>query len=344
MVVSLEREFIDIVREILQSQGYSIDSELRDSYGRYSVRYEPDLLISKNGESIVVESKIYRTSTVSPSVVRNAISQLSVNLEVAGVDRALLIVTTPLDRSRFHLALSSGLIDVWDLGTLSELTRENAKLTADLSSFIRRAGIGTLGRETPSDAVLEIEERASASGNRDGDGDRIAQEIEDCPGGQKSATRFETACAKALKFLFEDQVGRWTPQRASSGGLHRYDLVARLEPKHAFWVGLAHDFRSRYVIFEFKNYAAKIHQEQIYTTEKYLFVPALRTVSIIISRKGADKNALHAARGALRENGKLILIISSQELCQVLRGKDRGDDPTNLLIEKLDDMLTQIER
>ena len=67
--------------------------------------------------------------------------------------------------------------------------------------------------------------------------------------------------------------------------------------------------------------------EKIYTTEKYLFLGAMRTVAFIISRKGADKNALTATRGAVRESGKLIVHLSVDDLCKMMDMKDNTDEP-----------------
>lgn len=47
-------------------------------------------------------------------------------------------------------------------------------------------------------------------------------------------------------------------------------------------------------MFEFNNYTEKISQKEIYTTERYLYEKALRSVAIIVSRQGADANALSA--------------------------------------------------
>ena len=44
----------------------------------------------------------------------------------------------------------------------------------------------------------------------------------------------------------------------------------------------------------------------IYITEKYLFNAALRNVAIVISRKGFSDGACFAAKGCLKENGKMI--------------------------------------
>jgi hypothetical protein len=97
-------------------------------------------------------------------------------------------------------------------------------------------------------------------------------------------------------------------------------------------------------VFEFKNYLMKIKQGQIYTTEKYLFGTALRSTAIIISRCGADNNALAAARGALRENGKLIINLDIEDMCAMLHLKDQGDDHNAILVERVDDMLMMLER
>lgn len=103
-------------------------------------------------------------------------------------------------------------------------------------------------------------------------------------------------------------------------------------------------FKTWYVIFEFKNHTRYITQGEVYSTEKYLFVPAMRSVAFVISRKGTDKNAKAVMRGALRETGKLILSLSLDEVCTMLKMKDAGDEPNTLLFKRLDEMLMKLER
>ncbi|KZX67390.1 hypothetical protein A3724_11155 [Alcanivorax sp. HI0033] len=76
-----------------------------------------------------------------------------------------------------------------------------------------------------------------------------------------------------------------------------------------FWSFLVEHLNSRYIIFEFKNYVGKIKQGQVLTTEKYLLERGLRKVAIILTRAGADKNALKMMQGAMREHGKLMLAV-----------------------------------
>ena len=120
--------------------------------------------------------------------------------------------------------------------------------------------------------------------------------------------------------------------------------MARLTPVTSFLTALSWDFRARYVVFEFKNFREKISQTEIFSTEKYLYTAALRPIAIIIARNGVDKGGTKAMIGALREQGKLIICVTLAELCALLRGYDKGDDPSNMLLEKLDSMLVSIGR
>ncbi|KAA6322401.1 hypothetical protein EZS27_028052 [termite gut metagenome] len=158
-------------------------------------------------------------------------------------------------------------------------------------------------------------------------------------------SEFEEICTEILKYLFEDDLRLWEPQNITSDGLHRFDLLCRLRPSGKnFWEELLNDFHSRYIVFEFKNYSEPIKQNQIYTTEKYLFKTALRSVAFIIARNDGDPNAHKAARGALTEAGKLIIILTTDDLIEMLAWKDRGDDPSEVLRNKVDEVLIAMSR
>lgn len=83
----------------------------------------------------------------------------------------------------------------------------------------------------------------------------------------------------------------------------------------------------------------------MYTTEKYLYEKALRRVAIVISRKGPDENALIAARGCLRESGKLISFLSDTELFDLIDAKDgQTQTSASYLEDKLDEILVTLEK
>jgi hypothetical protein len=104
------------------------------------------------------------------------------------------------------------------------------------------------------------------------------------------------------------------------------------------------DFKSRYVIFEFKNHKEPITQNEIVTTERYLYPSALRNLAIIISSRGCAPSAIRVIQGAMREHGKLIIPLTVDELASLLVGKDQGSDPNAFLFERIDDFLISLGR
>lgn len=91
--------------------------------------------------------------------------------------------------------------------------------------------------------------------------------------------------------------------------------------------------------------AKEITQREIYTTEKYLYGTVLRKVAILVSRNGYDKHACQAAKGSLRENGKLILCLTANDLLEMANIKAKGiDEPADFLSKMLDELLIHLEK
>lgn len=162
--------------------------------------------------------------------------------------------------------------------------------------------------------------------------------------GKKYWRNYEITCEKILRYLFPGDLHGWHKQKRTDDGLNRYDFVCRIKPSTEFWQFITQHLDSRYIVFEFKNYSEKIKQGQILTTEKYLLEKGLRKVGIIFSRKGSDTNATKMAQGAMREHGKLILVLNDDLVCEMLHMKENGDDPSDRPFELADNFLLTLPR
>jgi hypothetical protein len=291
-----------------------------------------------------VELKLYRTADSKPFLKR-ALDQVARAVKGAPGDNGILIVTLSLDsEERAKLSIPSD-IDLWDIEDLvGRLAPFNALHTGllDILSDLR----GGLSETNPayrtySSLIEMLTQKRSTT-----QGEQLACKLESIPAGRENGAprEFEAACTTAMQDLFGSDLTSWTPQRRSADGLHRPDLMARITSANPFWSALSSDFRSRYVVFEFKNYVDEITQVEVYSTEKYLFTPAVRSVAFLIARNGADDNAKAAMSGAPREQGKVILCFDLAEICSMLRGLDAGEEPTTGLLEKLDGLLMRLGR
>ena len=160
------------------------------------------------------------------------------------------------------------------------------------------------------------------------------------------ARTYEVLCRKLLENVFSDDLALWREQQKSNDDLYRFDLLCRIKDgnQKTFWGILERYFNSKYIIFEFKNYSEKITQKEVYTTEKYLYAKALRSVGIIIAANGYDDNALWAAKGCLRENGKLIILLDTEDLIAMNEMEIDNEGPSGYLLNKLDDLLSELEK
>ena len=301
------------------------------------------------GGKFGVEVKAYRTRRVSYNVINAALLKLNHALRKNAYKGGVLAISSNIEPSIRKNLEKEFQVSILDRGILLFLTKDNDDLRKKLESILlelSQSGETDIYEGVFNDDKYELSffETDNIQNPKVDFGNQLINEIVSLPKGRRKAVQYEQICERALKYIFESDFTNWQNQAKSNDTLHRFDLIAKISSINDFWQILARDFRSRFVIFEFKNYTSKIKQGQIYSTEKYLFSTALRTISIILTRHGIDKNAYKALEGSLREMGKLIICLNEEEVCKMLIMKDNGDDPNTFLSEKIDELLMKLSR
>lgn len=344
---SLYKDFEKLVKTIFESNGFRTEIPL--TYKGY------DFLATIDNTFAYVEVKFYKSKLPKLDLIRQAYRKLLSQKDNENAKLILVVSSYVTPSLKEEIFKESGVI-VWDAKTLFALAFDFSTIYYDLESILIRAFNGQLDDLIIVEANYKstiIPSLKNATTNikqkkADDKGENLCKELNALKPGKPDATNFENKCTEILKYLFDNNTDLtlWELQPTSDDGLHRFDLLCRIISSHqnTFWTELAHDFHTRYVLFEFKNYTEEIKQGQIYTTEKYLFLTALRSVSFLIARNGADANAIKAAKGALKEAGKLIVILTSIDICEMLKLKDKGDEPSIILRAKIDEMLIKLTR
>lgn len=258
--------------------------------------------------------------------VRNKVIAISKKLsERKGLDKTtyvLVVGNIVGDDTKKYIAENYNVI-IWDSENLLWMLEEFPQLKSNLISILSF----NVSDIVPKKNEPEIIER---------DPDNIVQvdlqeQLRRIKPGTDDFGKYEKLCTDIMKFLFSDNIEFYETQKKSNAGLYRFDFCGKI--KHGnlseFFYTIQNYFNTKYIIFEFKNYANEITQKEIYTTEKYLYEKALRKVAIIISRKGTNENAKKAARGSLREFGKLIICLSDEDLNKLIDMKNNKKDNLN---------------
>ncbi|PKO79065.1 MAG: hypothetical protein CVU21_00540 [Betaproteobacteria bacterium HGW-Betaproteobacteria-15] len=332
--------FEDLVRRILAANNFRVTVHSQRGDRGF------DLLGNLSNERWAIEVKYYRTVRAQPTLIEAAATRLVNNGLTAKALKGMLVVSCilPLElREALEQKFSVTFVDRVDLrnwvAASSELTEElDALIEADPSEpqAARTSRDDPRNRSRPLSNVL-----APPEVNR---GTELCQELKATKRGKVAWAQYERVCANILKYLFPNDLHGWHSQKRTDDGLSRFDFVCRVRPTTEFWKFVIDHLDSRYVLFEFKNYSGKIKQGQILTTEKYLLERGLRRMAIILTRSGAEPHAVAMTQGAMREHGKLMLIVNDEKLCEMLHMKERGEDPTDCLFELADNFLLSLPR
>lgn len=304
-----------------------------------------DILAKINDTDYVIEVKFSRTNRIPSSALFDVACRLKM---IAESDGNILTPTVPI------LVIGAKLIPnlrkriedigvvVLDIQNLLFLVQDNEALKSELLSILDFS-VNDLLPEEPRTLIFNQQIQTIAPTKTQGE--LLKERICNWKNSNGN-TAYENLCFETLNYLFDDELSLWHKQQTSNAELYRFDLICKIKDGDVsgLWSTILQCFNSKYIIFEFKNYTEEITQKEIYTTDKYLYLKALRGVAILVSCKGASTNANKAIRGTLRENGKLILSISNQDLLKMIDIKINKGFPADYLYSKFDELLIDLEK
>lgn len=332
--------FEDLVRRILEANHFRVSV--------HSPRGDEGFDLSANlfDETWAIEVKYYRTARAQPALIDAAAARVESNGARVRANKGMLVVSCLLPgelRHALEQKFSIAFVDQVDLRIWCAAHPDLAdELDALLETNPSEPQATTPNRVQPTSASKPLQDSSPQA--PDARGSLLCRELQAVKKGKASWAQYEKTCEKILKYLFPNDLHGWHSQKRTDDGLNRYDYVCRVRPTTEFWKFVIDHLDSRYILFEFKNYAGKIKQGQILTTEKYLLERGLRRMAIIMTRVGAEAHAIAMTQGAMREHGKLMLVIDDAKVCEMLHMKERGEDPTDFLFEIADNFLLTLPR
>lgn len=162
--------------------------------------------------------------------------------------------------------------------------------------------------------------------------------IQACPLGVPGWRTFEDVGTAALTHLFVPPLAEPTIQPRSFSGIDRRDAVYpnRNMTPDTFWGHIHAELKARLILVEFKNY--DIHtlgKDEVDQTRNYLTKP-FGKLGLICCRREPSKEALLRRNQVYTQEDKVILFITEDKLCEMLRMKERGEDAARLIVEMIE--------
>lgn len=321
--------FEEYIAKVFKEAGYSVSRGVTVVVGERYKR-EIDVLAEKDSKKYCVEVKYSQVREEAVAKVRNV-------AEEHGMTPVLVSAQVIEENKRKRLEKMYPNVFLIDIANLIFAVQSREDLYNELIASLSYV----VDEIEPKEGFLKVEslQHSDYIGN-------LIGEMNLCQSGNSMARTYEVLCCEILKQIFSESLTLWKEQQKSNKGLYRFDLLCRIKDgnQRNFWSILEKFFNSKYIVFEFKNYGEPITQSEIYTTEKYLYAKALRSVAIIVTQNGYDENAAWAAKGCLRENGKLIILLNTDDLIHMSEMKIKQEEPSDYLLEKLDNILLELEK
>ena len=311
----------ELVARLFQALGYDVNREERIS-GAFV-----DIAATKDKTLTVVEVVSSQDISGTFPKLRAVAARLQSVASLDGKVDAIIALFAPLSPAAKEWSEKQFDLSIWDIDVLLGKAAPFPDLHAELEAF---TALGPHQSPKPENdhAALFIAEIES----------HIREKSTHSP------SQYEDLCLRVFTYVFDPTLYGFKKQARTSDGANRYDFICRIRSGQSFWDDLRADFHTKAILFECKDYDDKITADQVYSTERYLFVGALRTVCFLISRLGPDEGCIRAAQGAMRESGKLILLLSNQDLIEIIKLKTQTGGPENYLDEKIWNFIISLPR
>jgi hypothetical protein len=270
------------------------------------------------------EFKHHRVIRASVALLRDIEARLESS--VSNVDVYCLISSGDLTSIGRHVAVENPKIRVWDRPVLERLLHKHPML---LSQYF-----------APYANALKRIQHDYYLGKSPGA--RLSEALDKCPRGHSHFREYEDIGIEALRYLFTDteKLGEPRVQSPTEDGVERRDVVTRNNFSTRFFKRVRDRFGADFIIWDFKNYSDPVPGDVINDVSKY----ANRTLGrciIVISRAGGSAAARSAQLRRLRIDDQLILLVSDEQLKEMLQRHTSGGHPEDILEDLYDELMRE---
>jgi hypothetical protein len=170
------------------------------------------------------------------------------------------------------------------------------------------------------------------------DPNELIARLDACPAGTAGWVEFENVCIEILKYLFSPELAEPKTQARSYSGIDRRDAIFpnRNLTGENNWAHIYRELGARLIVFEFKNYdTSEVEKNEVIQTSSYLRNP-MGKLAILCCNKEPARSAYLKRNTIYKEEGKVILFLTKDNLKEMIYIKQRGEDPSDLIVDLIE--------
>jgi hypothetical protein len=240
------------------------------------------------------------------------------------IDIYCLVSSGDLTSIGRHVAVDNPKIRVWDRAVLEHLLHKHPTLLSQYFAPYANA-LEKLRYDYEIQNSLGV---------------RLSLALSGCPRGQAHFRDYEDIGVEVLKYLFTDteKLGEPHVQSRTEDGVDRRDVVTRNNFTSRFFQRVRDRFGAEFIIWDFKNYSNPVGGDVIKGVSTYAN-RALGRLIVVISREGGSDAARAAQLRYLRQDDRMILVVSDEQLQEMLQRRTSGGSPEDILEDLYDELM-----
>lgn len=173
---------------------------------------------------------------------------------------------------------------------------------------------------------------------------QLIGQLVNCPKGKSGWSRYQENCGGILEYLFVPPLRKPISQSRSESGVHIRDFILQIPVDlGGFWgyCQMKHD--SVGLVAECKDYTDQIDGNDVVITAKYLHERRSGNFGILLCRENPSVGAIKEAGRIWRESGKLIVMLTDEDLIDMIKLKENKDEPEKIIERKIFDFRTSLD-
>lgn len=318
-------EFERLCRAILEAEGFLVigASGASADVGIDFLAQPPN-----SNESWIVLCKKMKSTTECARRLRELVGHASNARSVMNASHAMLIVSSRIPSEHIRSIEELDHVTIWDFDRIATIIRRPSALREQFGSFVEEQ--------------QRLEQDAKSPLTNDSRGADLLRRLSEVRAGIESWRQYEDVSIEILNHVFIPPFRVPLIQSISEDELDRRDAIYPLSMGNSTWDGIAAQFRTRFVVAEFKNHLEAPDQKDVEAAAQYLLPKGMRTLCLLCTRKPPSKSALKARRRAWMEADKLVLLLSDEDMRDLLIAKAGGEDPTVIIENKINEFLQDL--
>ena len=172
--------------------------------------------------------------------------------------------------------------------------------------------------------------------------DELIAKLNRCQPGYENWQVYQRLVGEILSAVFCPPLDSISEQNPDANYANRRDFILPNYAEHGYWMYLRERYRAEFIVVDAKNSAREIGKDDILQVAHYLKEKGVGLFGLIFSRYGGDESSEIHLRDIWQSENKMIVVLRDNDVEQMLLSKQRGNDPSRIIIEKIQEFRQRI--